>query len=65
MARKMIVVPYDDMWDEMYEKEKEVLLDTFVYLVISIQHFESTAIKGMSAKPIIDIMIIVDVRVQV
>lgn len=60
MAREMIVVPYDGMWVEMYEKEKNILLDVFGDLIISIQHFGSTAIKGMSAKPIIDIMIIVD-----
>lgn len=60
MAREMIVVPYDNMWAEMYEKEKNILSSILGDLIINIQHFGSTAIKGMSAKPIIDIMIIVD-----
>lgn len=60
MPREMIVVPYDDMWSEMYEKEKNILLDIFANLIIDIQHFGSTSIKGLSAKPIIDIMIVVN-----
>jgi GrpB-like predicted nucleotidyltransferase (UPF0157 family) len=60
MIREMIVVPYDDRWIEMYEKEKKILLNILNDLIIDIQHFGSTSIKGLSAKPIIDIMIIVD-----
>lgn len=60
MPREMIVVPYDDIWSEMYEKEKNILLDILRNLIIDIQHFGSTSIKGLGAKPIIDIMIVVD-----
>lgn len=60
IAREMIVVPYDSRWPEIYEVEKKILLDVFGELIVDIQHFGSTAIKGMSAKPIIDIMIVVD-----
>lgn len=35
-------------------------MDVFGDSIIDIQHFGSTAIRGMSAKPIIDIMIIVE-----
>ncbi|MTI68103.1 MAG: GrpB family protein [Firmicutes bacterium] len=60
MPREMIVVPYDNKWSEMYEREKYILLDILGSLIIDIQHFGSTSIKGLSAKPIIDIMIVVD-----
>lgn len=60
MAREMIVVPYDDKWLEMYEKEKNIILNILGNIVIDIQHFGSTSIKGLSAKPIIDIMIVVN-----
>jgi GrpB-like predicted nucleotidyltransferase (UPF0157 family) len=60
MAREMIVVPYDDMWLEMYEKEKNILSDIFGNIIIDIQHFGSTSIKGLSAKPIIDILIVIN-----
>ncbi|WP_246517305.1 GrpB family protein [Clostridium aciditolerans] len=35
-------------------------MDVFGDSIIDIQHFASTAIREMSAKPIIDIMIIVE-----
>lgn len=60
MAREMIVVPYDAVWPEMYEKEKNILMSIFGDLIMDIQHFGSTSIKGICAKPIIDIMIVVD-----
>jgi Uncharacterized conserved protein len=59
MSREMIVVPYNDNWESMYEEEKKLLLDIFNDLIIDIQHFGSTSIKGINAKPIIDILIIV------
>lgn len=65
MAREMVVVPYDDMWLEIYEKEKDILLDIFGDIIVDIQHFGSTSIKGLSAKPIIDIMIVVDDITQI
>ena len=60
MPREMVVVPYDDNWTSLYEVEKEILLKVFVNLVLDIQHFGSTSIGGMSAKPIIDVMVIVN-----
>jgi len=60
MSREMLVVPYNEAWTCLYNTEKELLESVFKELIIDIQHFGSTAIKGMSAKPIIDIMIIVD-----
>lgn len=60
MPREMLVVPYNNLWTEMYEEEKNLLTNIFGDLIIDIQHFGSTSVKGLSAKPIIDIMIVVD-----
>lgn len=60
MAREMIVVTFNDMWSEMYENEKNILLDILGTMIIDIQHFGSTSVKGLSAKPIIDVMIVVN-----
>lgn len=60
MARDMAVVPYDDTWPKMYEEEKRILQSVFGNLILDIQHFGSTSIKGMTAKPIIDVMVTVD-----
>ncbi len=60
MPREITVIPYDESWPYLYEKEKNLLLGIFGNLAFDIQHFGSTSIKGMAAKPIIDIMIVAD-----
>lgn len=59
MKREMKIVPYSNQWDEQYNEIKAILLDIYKDNVIDIQHFGSTAIKGMPSKPIIDVMVIV------
>lgn len=60
MAREMNVVPYDAKWVELYEDEKNILLNIFGELLLDVQHFGSTSIIGMTAKPTIDIMTVVE-----
>lgn len=60
MAREIKVVPYHYIWPELYKREKTILESIFGKLILDIHHFGSTSIKGMSAKPIIDIMVIVE-----
>jgi GrpB-like predicted nucleotidyltransferase (UPF0157 family) len=60
MARTIEIVPYDKNWKELYEIERKLLESIFGKIILDIQHFGSTSIPGLSAKPIIDIMIIVD-----
>lgn len=57
--RKIVIVPYDQRWPEMYLKEAAKIKAIFGRELISIHHIGSTSIPGMSAKPIIDIMPIV------
>lgn len=59
MTRKVEVVPYDIDWPARFEEEARQLRALFGEEVISIHHFGSTAIPGASAKPIIDILVIV------
>ena len=52
------VVPYNADWTIHFEKEKELLAETLGFLVpLRIEHFGSTAVPGLSSKPIIDILI--------
>jgi GrpB-like predicted nucleotidyltransferase (UPF0157 family) len=60
MTREMIIVPYDKKWPKLYEDEKTLLTGIFGALILDVQHIGSTSIEGMWAKPIIDIMIVVD-----
>jgi len=59
MKREMLIVTYDNNWINQFEKIKIELSLIFGNLATDIQHFGSTSIIGMSAKPIIDVMVIV------
>ncbi|MEX2489567.1 MAG: GrpB family protein [Pseudomonadales bacterium] len=51
------VVPYDDSWPALFVSEKELLSDILLpWLTGDIEHVGSTAVPGMPAKPVIDIM---------
>jgi GrpB-like predicted nucleotidyltransferase (UPF0157 family) len=54
------IVDYDPAWPLLYEAEAariRAVLDS--NLIVGLQHFGSTAIPGLAAKPIIDILIAV------
>ena len=54
------IVDYDPRWPHLFDEEAERLravLDPS--LIVGLEHFGSTAIAGLSAKPIIDILIAV------
>ena len=51
------VLPYDPEWPELYASEKEALLGKFGRIVENIYHIGSTAVEGLAAKPIIDILL--------
>ena len=46
-----------DEWAWLFDKEKQLLLDTFGDRIIAIEHVGSTAIPGVPAKPLIDMNI--------
>lgn len=56
---KVIVLPYDMAWQSGFEKIKKEIEDAIGDLVLGIEHIGSTAVKGMSAKPCIDIDVII------
>src|SRR5436305_5903800 len=54
------IVPYDPRWPILFDEEAKrlrAILDPS--LIVGLEHFGSTAIPGLSAKPIIDILIAV------
>jgi GrpB-like predicted nucleotidyltransferase (UPF0157 family) len=57
--RTVVVVPYDPDWLEMFEREAARISAVLGPELMAIHHIGSTAIPGMSAKPIIDLMPIV------
>lgn len=55
--RKIIVVPYDDKWPEMFEAESLLIRTLLGGVVKNVHHIGSTSVPGLSAKPVIDILL--------
>ncbi len=53
------VVPYDPNWPRAFEEEAKKLEGILGPHSVKIYHIGSTAVPGLSAKPIIDIMVVV------
>ena len=53
---RVFVNKYDPNWAKMYEKEAKLIKDVFKEELLEIHHIGSTSVKGLKAKPIIDIM---------
>jgi GrpB-like predicted nucleotidyltransferase (UPF0157 family) len=54
----IVIVPYDPDWSQIFEQEKNHLLSCLPHgIVIRIEHFGSTAIPNLSAKPIVDMLV--------
>ncbi len=52
------VVPYDPCWPELFEQERFHLLASLPEgLIKRIEHFGSTAVPGLPAKPVVDILV--------
>ncbi len=55
---KVVIEPYNSIWPLMFKEEKEYLLANLPKgLIKRIEHFGSTAVPGLSAKPIIDMLV--------
>jgi GrpB-like predicted nucleotidyltransferase (UPF0157 family) len=53
---QITVVPHDPRWPDLYAAEKSRILSALSSLQPAIEHVGSTAVPGLDAKPVIDIM---------
>ena len=51
------IVPYNPQWPILFEKEAEFLNKSFPYIINRIEHFGSTSVPGLIAKPIVDMLV--------
>lgn len=54
------LVPYDPEWPALYAQESTRIREALGVRVVQLEHIGSTAVPGLTAKPIIDIMLIVE-----
>lgn len=59
MPKRVIVVPYNEQWKTDFETIKQHLLPAVKDTIVGIEHIGSTSVEGLSAKPIIDIDIVI------
>jgi GrpB-like predicted nucleotidyltransferase (UPF0157 family) len=51
------IVDYDPAWPAMLEDERTRIVGALGSLFVSIEHIGSTAVPGLAAKPIIDLLV--------
>jgi GrpB-like predicted nucleotidyltransferase (UPF0157 family) len=51
------VVEYDQRWPRLFDQEQWRIRRALGDVVVDVQHFGSTAIPGLAAKPIVDVLV--------
>ncbi len=64
MTDRVTIVPYDPDWPRRFDEERRVLTAVFAGAEAVIEHIGSTAVPGLGAKPVIDIIVGVPVLVE-
>jgi GrpB-like predicted nucleotidyltransferase (UPF0157 family) len=55
---KVRLLPHDEMWEKEFWETKAQIQRIWPDNIIDIQHFGSTAVKGILAKPILDVAVV-------
>lgn len=58
-TKKVIVVPYDPAWKTAFEEIKGEIEHAIGDLILGVEHVGSTSVEGLSAKPCIDIDVVI------
>ena len=56
---KVVVLPYDSAWKSDFEAIRKEIEHALGDLILGIEHVGSTSVEGMSAKPCIDLDVII------
>ncbi|WP_374347195.1 GrpB family protein [Chitinimonas sp.] len=54
------IVDYDSLWEKKFELHKATISSALGTAALQIEHIGSTAVPGLAAKPIIDIVVVVE-----
>jgi GrpB-like predicted nucleotidyltransferase (UPF0157 family) len=56
-SEKIIIKEYDPKWASLFETERNELMEAIGHYVADIEHIGSTAVPGLAAKPVVDILV--------
>jgi GrpB-like predicted nucleotidyltransferase (UPF0157 family) len=56
---KIVICDFDPEWPALFEQERERVAEVLGSVAIAIEHVGSTAVLGLAAKPIIDLLVTV------
>ena len=59
--REVVVVDYDAGWPRRFEHERARIANALGDRALAIEHIGSTAVPGLAAKPIVDLLVIVEI----
>ena len=54
------LVPHNEWWHQLFAEEKARMQNAFGENIVAVEHIGSTSICGISAKPILDIMVAIE-----
>lgn len=57
VKEKIEIVAYNSQWVNSFKKEAIFLKNKFPKIIKRIEHFGSTAVPGLAAKPVVDILV--------
>ena len=58
-TRAIVVVPYRQEWPATFEFHRERIADALGAVALGIDHIGSTAVPGLAAKPVVDMLLVV------
>lgn len=58
-TKQVIVVPYNPQWKSDFEKIRSEIEDALGSLILRVEHVGSTSVEGLSAKPCIDLDVVI------
>jgi GrpB-like predicted nucleotidyltransferase (UPF0157 family) len=57
-SKSVVIEPYDPEWPRLFEEERRRIVAATGHIVAGVHHVGSTSIPGMSAKPVLDIAVL-------
>ena len=59
LAGRILIVDYDPRWPELFQREAARIRAALGDGALQVEHIGSTAVRGLAAKPIVDVLLVV------